>query len=98
MKLDETNSKFAVVKNAFHGGGTISFHNSLNAALKAEKKYINFFGDYCAIVPVTEEAYNELIQIGYLIEEYDEHDDEIITLYKDLSCYTGNEHYSTICK
>ena len=37
MKLNENNAKFAVVASAFHGGGVISFHNSLKAALKARK-------------------------------------------------------------
>ena len=63
MKLDETNARFAVVKTAFHNGGTISFHNSLDAAMKTKKKYQH--GECvcgCAgVVPVTEDAQNEII-------------------------------------
>lgn len=29
MKLNEKNAQFAVIATAFHGGGVISFHNSL---------------------------------------------------------------------
>ena len=64
MILTEKNARFAVVKTAFHNGGTISFHNSLDAAMKMKKKHQR--GECvcgCAgVVPVTEDAQNEIIE------------------------------------
>lgn len=40
MKLNEKNSKFCVVRTGFHGGGIVSFHISLNAALKSKNNNI----------------------------------------------------------
>ena len=40
-KLTEETARYAIVKTAFHGGGTISFHRSLDAAIKAANRYIN---------------------------------------------------------
>ena len=61
MKLNESNAKFAVVKTAFHNGGALSFHNSLDEAIKQAKKLQR--GECvcgCAdVVPVTEEARKE---------------------------------------
>ena len=92
MKLNETNAKYAVVRTAFHGGGTISFHNSLDAALHSKRK--NTFEDCCcgccAIIPITEEAQDEIgpDEMGSYTK-----------LYKEIPYYEANgEHYSTICK
>lgn len=91
MKLNETNARFAVVRTAFHGGGTISFHNSLKEAMKIKKA--NTQDDCecgcCTIVPVTEEAKKELSKIGYYSN----------WLYEELPFYEANgEHYSAICR
>jgi hypothetical protein len=63
MKLTENNARFAVVKTAFHNGGAVSFHNSLEAAMKAKKKLQR--GECvcgCAdVVPVTIDAQNEIV-------------------------------------
>ena len=61
MKLNEQNARFAVVGTAFHNGGTYSFHNSLEAALREKHKHQS---DTCKcgcadVVPVTEEARKE---------------------------------------
>lgn len=59
MKLTEENSRFAVIKTAFHGGGTISFHRSLHAALRARDAFQSKGTCSCGcagVVPVTKEA------------------------------------------
>lgn len=93
MKLSENNSKFAVVRTAFHGGGTISFHISLEAARRAEHNYAQ--GDCtcgcCAIVPVTNSALKELIRVGY-------YEDEETPLYNDLPAYSPDFAYFKICR
>ena len=63
MKLDETNAKFAVVRTAFHNGGTISFHNSLEAAIASQLENASKTCSCgcCGIVPITEEAQNEIV-------------------------------------
>ena len=93
MKLDEKNARFAVIATAFHGGGVISFHKSLKAALRADKESTQggCTCGCCAVVPITREARRELAKIDYC-------DGSEITLYKDLPYYTGDEHYSRICK
>lgn len=98
MKLDEKNARFAVIATAFHGGGVISFHKSLKAALRADKESTQggCTCGCCAVVPITREARRELARAEY--SEYSACDESEITLYKDLPCYTGNEHYSRICK
>ena len=64
MKLTEENARFAVVKTAFHNGGTVSFHVSLDEAMKAKKKLQR--GDCvcgCAgVVPVTIDAQKEIVK------------------------------------
>ena len=63
MKLTEKNARFAVVKTAFHNGGTISFHNSLEAAKNAALKFQSA-GCSCGcadVVPVTIDAQKEII-------------------------------------
>ena len=93
MKLTEKNAKFAVVKTAFHGGGVISYHNSLTEALKSERKYASggCICGCCRVIPITEEAREELSEQGYCSLRED--------LLRDIPNYTGNEFnpYS-ICK
>ena len=80
MKLDETNARFAVVKTAFHNGGTVSFHKSWDAAVKSMERWIGNSSCTCgcaAVVPVTLEAQKEIrAKGGY-------YDDET-PLYADL--------------
>jgi len=63
MKLTEKNARFAVVRTAFHNGGTVSFHTSLEAAMKAKRSYQNTdcICGCAGVVPVTVEAQNEII-------------------------------------
>ena len=64
MKLTEKNAQYAVVKTAFHNGGTISFHNSLEAAKNAALKFQSA-GCSCGcadVVPVTESAQKTLTE------------------------------------
>ena len=57
MKLTENNARFAVVKTAFHNGGTVSFHRSLYAAMRARDAFQGSCDCGCAgVVPVTKEA------------------------------------------
>ena len=61
-KLDAGNANFAVVKTAFHGGGVITYHVSLNSAIKSARV---FRADSCncgccAVVPITEAARQEM--------------------------------------
>ena len=93
MKLTEKNSKFAVVKTAFHGGGVISYHNSLEEAIKSDRKYSSggCICGCCRVIPVTEEARKELFERGYCSLHAD--------LLEDIPYFSGNESspYS-ICK
>jgi len=91
MKLTENNARFAVVATAFHKGGTISFHNSLDAAIKARNK---FAGNSCecgcaGVVPVTEEA--KAVMKSYR----DSHNNPVyeighLPLYVNLPTYQAN--------
>jgi hypothetical protein len=103
MKLNETNSKFAVIRTAFHGGGTIAFTNSIDYAFRIAKR--NTSTDCtcgcCDIVPVTREAARELDDYYYthFRDSYDLFNDEEMTLYKDYPTYKANgEHYSQLCR
>lgn len=93
MKLNESNSQFAVVKTAFHGGGVISYHNSIEEAIKSDRKYSSggCTCGCCRVIPITEEAREELFEQGYCNRHAD--------LLKDIPCYTGNESSPyIICK
>ena len=92
MKLNENNSKFAVVKTAFHGGGIVSYHNSLAEAIKSERKYASggCICGCCRVIPITEEARKELFRRCY--------SSQYVVLLEDIPCYTGNENPYTICK
>ena len=92
MKLNENNSRFAVVATAFHGGGVISFHNSLDAALKSERKYASgsCICGCCRVIPITEEARKELFMRGYC--------SQYAALLEDIPYYTGNDSPYAICK
>ena len=93
MKLNEKNARFAVVKTAFHGGGVISYHNSLEEALKSDRKYSSggCTCGCCRVIPITEEARKELFERGYCSRHAD--------LLEDIPYFSGNESspYS-ICK
>lgn len=100
MKLNETNARYAVVRTAFHGGGVIRFHKSLEEALKTQKWYREGVCTCgcCAVVPVTEEARKEYWH-KYLKHEYgDIFTIDEINLYSDLQCYNGNNHACAICR
>ena len=93
MRLNEKNAKFAVVKTAFHGGGIVSYHNSLDEALKSERKYAS--GDCtcgcCRVIPITGEAQKELFERGY--------SSQYAALLEEIPQYSGNESSPyTICK
>ena len=93
MKLNEKNARFAVVKTAFHGGGVISYHNSVVEAIKADKKFSSgsCICGCCRVIPITEEARKELFERGYCSRRAD--------LLKDIPYFSGDEFspYS-ICK
>lgn len=93
MKLNEKNARFAVVKTAFHGGGVISFHRSLEEAIKSDRKYSSggCICGCCRVIPITEEARKELFERGYCSLHED--------LLEDIPRYTGNEFSPyIICK
>ena len=92
MKLNEKNARFAVVKTAFHGGGVISYHNSIEEALKADKKFSSgsCICGCCRVIPITEEARKELFERGYCSRRAD--------LLEEIPCYTGNDSPYAICK
>lgn len=101
--LNETNSKFAVVRTSFHNGGAICFTNSLDVAKKAARK---FTGDSCAcgccaVVPVTVEAKQEYLDSfdkssnEYMYYAYN----EPMKLYAELPEWApGKYHYGAICR
>ena len=92
MKLTEKNSKFAVVKTAFHGGGVVSYHRSLTEALKSERKYASggCICGCCRVIPITEEAREELFERSYCAQR--------AALLRDIPNYTGNDSPYAICK
>ena len=95
MKLDETNAKFAVVRTAFHNGGTISFHNSLEAAKTAKKQNTSVTCECgcCGVVPVTPEARTELM------DDANRSWYHVPLLYSELSYWdTGKQSPYTLCK
>ena len=93
MKLDASNARFAVVGTAFHNGGTYSFHNSYDAAIKAKKQHQS---ETCTcgcagVVPVTEDALREMIATG---DYYDRP-----ALYTDLPDWEpGKQTPYQLCK
>lgn len=100
MKLNENNAQFAVVSTAFHGGGTISFHTSLNAAMISENKNTSKTCNCgcCSVIPITESAKEEMLELcddnGERIWEESE-----LSLYSEISEYEAKgEHYSKLCK
>lgn len=98
MKLNETNAKFAVIKTAFHGGGTIAFSNSLERAMriKRENTGSDCECECCRIVPVTEEALKEIN--GYK-NKYGEYIFSCNKLYEEYPTYQANgEHWSQLCR
>lgn len=107
MKLNEKNARFAVVKTACHNGGVLSFHINLTAA---EKKASDFRGDCkcgcCEVVPITEEAREEMWhtenknQFAYPKYPYRLYLENIteMPLLKDIPEYDPDMHYGTICK
>lgn len=99
-KLNENNSRFAVVSTAFHGGGTISFHNSLNQAFKSVNENTSETCNCgcCGIVPITEDAKNEMLELCDDNGERIWSEDELL-LYSEIPEYEANgEHYSKLCK
>lgn len=89
-RLNENNSRFAVVKMAGHGGGVISFHNSLNAAKAAERKgrLTDCTCGCCEIVPITDDASEELSKNGYWV----------MYKYNQLPVYDPDLSYGITCK
>ena len=107
MKLTEKNARFAVVRTAFHRGGTVSFHVSLQAAERRVKRLRGVAGRACGcceIVPVTIEAREEMEaavnEYGY--EKYPPHfaepEDPHLALYHQIPDYTPDRHYSEVCR
>ena len=95
MKLDETNARFAVVRTAFHNGGTISFHNSLEAAKTAKKQNTSATCECgcCGVVPVTPEARTELM------DDANRSWYHIPVLYSELEYWdVGKQGPYTLCK
>lgn len=98
MKLTENNSKFAVVRTAFHGGGTIAFSNSLERAIKIEKEHTvsGCSCGCCSVVPVTEQARKE---INNYKNKYGEYVYCCDRLYNEYPVYQANgEPYGQLCR
>lgn len=95
MKLTEKNARFAVVKTAFHNGGTISFHTSLDSALKVQRRYSSggCTCGCCSVCPITEDAQKEMVKTL----EFCYH---VPTLYADLPTWGAVPNLSPyqICK
>ena len=88
MKLNETNARFAVVRTKFHGGGVISFHNSLKEAEKSanHNRYYGCECGCCAVVPITVDAQREMHRNGY--EDLDdEYGDYLPRMFGDIPSY-----------
>ena len=111
MKLNETNARFAVVKTAFHNGGTLSFHISLEYATKKARAFRgSCMCGCCKVVPVTEEAREEMWntknpdpcaypRYPYRYESYDgDGDINEIALYHEIPHYGPSMDYGTICR
>ena len=95
MKLTEKNARFAVVRTAFHRGGTVSFHRSLQAAERAARRAR--VGECCCgccgVVPVTVDAWREMHDAPEWWYAYDER-----RLYADLPDYDGSQDAYQYCK
>ena len=93
MRLNENNSKFAVVKTAFHGGGIISFHNSLAEAIKSERRSTSphCCCGCCQVVPITRAARKELEYVRPLTAP----DTPYLS---EIDYYTGDEPYWLLSK
>ena len=93
MRLTEKNARFAVVRTAFHRGGTVSFHRSLRAAERAAQRAR--VGECCCgccgVVPVTVDAWREMpdAPVAYNGRRL---------LYADLPEYNGNQSAYQWCK
>lgn len=90
-KLNEKNAKFAVIKTAFHNGGTIGFYNSLAYAEKIanDNTQKECCCGCCGVVPVNELGRKEMQKNGYLAD----------MLYDEYPTYSANsEHYSQLCR
>jgi hypothetical protein len=87
MKITSKNTKYAVVRTAFHGGGVVSVHKSLAAAEKAAKKYRNpeCSCGCCAVAPITDEARKEMPNHGR------DMCGQLLPLLEEIPEYTGNE-------
>lgn len=107
MKLNETNAAFAIVKTAFHGGGTLSFHKSLSSAERCADRFRGTCKcGCCAVIPVTVEAREEMWNTEtndpcrypkYPYREYFE-DINDMALYNDVPAYEPNMYYGTFCR
>ena len=96
MKLDASNARFAVVKTAFHNGGTISFHRSWDAAVKSMNAWIGDSSCTCgcaAVVPVAKDVET--------LREYERNTGNYeYTLYADLPEWdpSAGFRYNQLCK
>lgn len=98
MKLNETNARFAVVRTKFHGGGVISFHNSLKEAEKSanHNRYYGCECGCCAVVPITVDAQKEMHRNGY--EDLDnEYGDYMPRMFGELPSYNPSMDCCKVC-
>lgn len=91
MILSPENSGFAVVRTAFHGGGVVSYHKSLKAAERAQRRHTvpGCTCGCCAVIPVTPEAVAQMHASGYI---------DVFPLLNRIPAYTGDNCPYRICK
>ena len=94
MKLNEKNSKFAIVRTAFHGGGVVAFTNSLKQAMRIKSKHTaeDCECGCCGIVPITKSAYWEMLEAENRFGEPIFDSDDIF-MYDELPTFNTNMSY-----
>lgn len=100
MKLTPATASYAVIATAFHGGGTLSLHRSLEAAIKSSNQHqvTGCTCGCCAVVPITGAASRAMDahrdRWGYPVF----YNDEPRKLYSDYPADCSGAHYSQLCR
>lgn len=98
MKVNYENANYAVIRTAFHGGGTIAFTDDLESAIEIERENTaqGCTCGCCSVVPVTKEAMKKM---NRLTDEFGDFIYYRYQLYDEYPVYTANgEPYGKLCR
>ena len=100
MQLTLNNAKYAVVQWAMWNGGVVSYHNSLNQAIKKAQSYNNNPNangyEVCRVFPITKEAKSAINRMYSMNEQFYLPLDTN-RLLSDLPYYDGSQRYNEFC-